>query len=46
MFLFLHVRAQWRSVLSRCFSVQSLFALLALGNLNNTFTKSTILAFV
>ena len=23
MFLFLHVRAEWRSVLSRCFSVQS-----------------------
>ena len=45
MLLGLHARAEWSSVLSRCFSLQSLFfAMLALGNLYTTFTKSTSLA--
>ena len=39
----LHFVAEWRSVLSRCFSLQFRFALLALVNLNTSFLKSTSL---
>ena len=40
----LRSHAEWRSVLSRCFSSQSWYALLALGNLEITFTRLTWLA--
>ena len=43
-FLVLHAVAEWSSVLSRCFSLQFRFELLALGNLNTSFTRSTSLA--
>ena len=43
-FLVLHAVAEWRRVLSRCFSLHFRFPLLALGNLNTSFTRSTSLA--
>ena len=38
----LRSHAEWRSVLSRCFSLQSWHALLALGNLEITFYEAHV----